>query len=75
VSAPTDAVGLIVEANNVSDEMRNRILEHFLRDYDQTRYGLAQAVARAAQDTESPDEADELESLAGGLLVGSVAMA
>ncbi len=47
---------------------RDALLAHFVRDYTPTRYGLAQAVARLAQDTDSPDEAADLEAAAGQIM-------
>lgn len=68
IEAPTAAVDNIVEEHGFSNEKREALLEYFLRDYDATQFGLAQAVSRLAQDTEDGDEADELESLAGKLI-------
>jgi hypothetical protein len=39
-----------------------------LKDYDQTRFGFAQAVSRLAQDIDDPDAAGDLEQLAGKII-------
>ena len=41
-----------------------------LREYDPTRYGMAQAVARLAQDETDPEQAGALEDLAGAIIRG-----
>lgn len=69
IEAPTAAVNQFVEGQSLSEEVRDGILAHFLRDYDQTRYGMAQAVARYAQDVTEAEAASTLEDLAGKLIV------
>ena len=68
IEAPGDAIDNVIKANSLPQETREHILAHFLRDYDQTRYGLSQAVSRYAQDVDSPDAADQLEVAAGRLI-------
>lgn len=70
IKAPRPAVENIAKLHDLSEDDQNSILDYFIQDYDRTQYGLAQAVARAAQDTEDPDKAETLEDLAGKLLVG-----
>lgn len=65
----TSAVENVIEANEISEEKKDALLEYFLRDYNKTQFGLAQAVSRLAQDTDDTDEADKLESLAGKLML------
>lgn len=71
VGAPSNAVDNVIEHYNLAEGDRDAILSHFLRDYDTTRYGLAQAVARTAQDTPDADKAQELEDAAGKIMVAS----
>lgn len=68
VAQPTSAVANLVANAEVDEDHKASILEHFLKDYRPTRYGLAQAVARAAQDVEDPDQAASLEELSGKLI-------
>ena len=71
VENPTSAVDNIIEANQINEEHKEALLTYFLRDYDPTRFGLAQAVSRLAQDTNDSDDADKLESIAGKMLVAA----
>ncbi len=68
VQEPKTAVEQIVKAHNLSDEKVDDILNHFIRDYEMTALGLAQAVARASQDVEDSDEAIVLEGISGAIL-------
>lgn len=65
---PATAIANLAEDHGLSDDARNAILAHFTRDYDATRYGLAQAVSRYAQDVDDSEQADELVTLAGSVL-------
>lgn len=47
---------------------RNGILKHLLVDGDLSKFGLANAVTRTAQDVESYDRATELERLGGNII-------
>lgn len=71
----TEAVNHLVKNASLSEEAKNDILGHFLRDYTPdghaTRYGLAQAVARHAQTYTGADEADDIESLSGQLITSN----
>lgn len=67
VVAPSSAVQNIVSSSHLTDTDREGILQYFLRDYDQNRWGLAQAVSRYAQDVDA-DKAVELESVSGSLI-------
>lgn len=69
IEKPTAAVESVIESNAINEEHREALLSYFLRDYDQTQFGLAQAVSRLAQDTDDSDEADRLESVAGKLML------
>lgn len=68
IKAPTGAVDNLVKNASLTDAAKDAILRHFLSDYDMTRYGLAGAVSRAAQDTESVEDAAALEDLSGKLI-------
>lgn len=68
IEAPTLAVAQTVKRFDLTEEAEEGILEHFLRDYSQDRYGLAQAVSRFAQDVDDGDAAADLEQAAGLLI-------
>lgn len=68
IAAPQAAVTNLVEAGGLNEAAKDAVLAYFLRDCDQSRYGLAQAVARHSQDTDDPDQAHDLESLAGRII-------
>lgn len=70
IEDPTSAMKNVVRDERMTDEQRESILEYFLRDYDQTRYGLAQAISRSAQDTDNADNAESLEDCAGRVMTG-----
>lgn len=70
IEEPTDAVENIVQICKFSDEDEKKILEYFLRDYDQTLFGLGQSVSRRAQDIENADKAAEFEQIAGNIMTG-----
>jgi hypothetical protein len=72
IDAPSAAVDQLIANSDLPQESRDAILSYFLADYDASRYGLSQAVARFAQDTDDADRASEIESLAGKVLVGAV---
>ena len=75
VTAPTAAAENVAKAAGLSDKSKDVLLGFFIRDYDQTRYGMAQAVARLAQEEPEAEKTAELEDLAGKLLRGEVALA
>lgn len=50
----------------MTDAQRDELLAHFAV-YAPTQWGLAQAVARVAQDVVDPDDAFDLERAAGKL--------
>jgi hypothetical protein len=53
---------------NFNDEEKANLLMHFAADGDYSKYGLINAVTRAAQDCESYDRAVELERLGGEII-------
>jgi hypothetical protein len=74
IRAPQSAVENVAKAAGLSDKGREALLSYFLGDYDMTRFGLAQAVARAAQDLPQLDDAAALEAVAGKVAAGEVAL-
>lgn len=69
IEAPTMAVDQVVSRSELTEESRDKILTYFLKDYQPTRYGLAQAVSRYAQDCEGVEQAAQVEEVAGSLMV------
>ncbi len=68
IEAPMAAVVSVAEVGGLTEEAKDGILAHFLRDYCPNRYGLAQATARYAQDVVDPESAALVEELAGRVL-------
>lgn len=68
IKAPETAVQNIAQAHSLTKEAKESILAYFVKDYDVTNYGLAQAVARYAQDENDGDTAADLEEVAGSIL-------
>lgn len=68
ILAPTPAVSQLIEATDITEGRKDSILQHFLQDYDTTRFGLAQAVSRVSQDAGDEDESSTLEKVAGQLI-------
>jgi hypothetical protein len=68
VDSPSAAIDNVVKTGTVNEEQREALMTYFLRDYDPTRFGFAQAVSRLAQDTDDSDVAGDLESLAGKII-------
>jgi hypothetical protein len=68
VESPAAAINNVIETGAVNEEQREALMTYFFKDYDQTRFGFAQAVSRLAQDLEDPDQAGDLESLAGRII-------
>jgi len=74
VTAPSAAVENVAKAAGLSEKGKEALLAHFLGDYDMTRFGLAQAVARYAQDADT-EAAPELEAIAGKVASGELVTA
>lgn len=53
---------------SLAETERNSILKHLLTSDDLTKFGLANAITRTAQDVESYDRATELERLGGTVI-------
>ncbi len=68
LSNPATALSNLAKDHGLSEDSRNAILAHFTRDYDATRYGLAQAVSRYAQDVDDSETANDLVVLAGSVM-------
>lgn len=68
IKNPSAAVNKVVTENRLSDAAKDSILAHFIRDYDSTRYGLAQAVSRYSQEVSDADVAHDVETLAGRVM-------
>lgn len=68
IEAPGAAVAQIVEREGLDEATKDSILAHFLRDYEATAYGLAQAISRASQDVTDADKSTDLETVAGKLI-------
>jgi hypothetical protein len=68
IEMPMAAVDNVIAGGMVNEEQRDALLTYFLKDYDSTRFGLAQAVSRVAQDLDDPDDAGELENAAGKII-------
>jgi hypothetical protein len=68
VEQPSAAIDNVIATGLVNEEQREALLTYFVRDYDPTRFGFAQAVSRMAQDTDDPDAAGDLEALAGRII-------
>lgn len=65
---PKEVIELTQKQYGFTNEESDRILEHFLRDNDNSLYGLANAVTRTSQDVDSYQRATELESLGWDIL-------
>lgn len=67
---PTDAVEAIANTLQLREGERDDVLEHLLKGDAMSRWGVANAITRAAQDATDYDRATELEKIGGDLLVG-----
>lgn len=68
IEKPVSAVENIMEAGNINEEHKEALMTYFMQDYAPTRFGLAQAVSRLAQDLQDGDDAYEMERLAGKII-------
>lgn len=68
IEKPISAVENIMEVGSINEEHKDALLSYFMQDYTPTRFGLAQAVSRLAQDLADGDEAYEMERLAGKII-------
>jgi hypothetical protein len=62
---PVAVVEVAAKRFDLNDTERTSVLQHLIRGGDLSQWGLANAVTRAAQDSESYDRATELEAAGG----------
>lgn len=65
---PSEVVELLGDRLKLGEEEKENVLLHYMQGGDTSKFGLIQAVTRAAQDCESYDRAVELERLGGGII-------
>jgi hypothetical protein len=63
-----EAVDNVVKLHTMTEDERDSLLSHFAV-YPKNQYGLGQAVARLAQDTDSAERANDLEEIAGNVMM------
>lgn len=68
VIAPSAALDNVVKIG-LPESAKDSVLTYFLGDYDRSAWGLSQAVARFAQDTPDAEAAEQIETIAGQLIV------
>lgn len=73
VAAPIEAIEKVCNSVEWSDDRKSAILLHFGAEAP-TRWGVSQAIARAAQDA-TAEVAIEIEAVAGQVLDGTLALA
>lgn len=67
-AAPEDVVEVTAKRFALNDTERSAILRHLIKGDDASVWGLANAITRTAQDSESYDRATELEALGGAVV-------
>ena len=65
---PEDCVEVFAEQQRLREGERKNLLRHFYAEDDFSRWGLANAVTRTAQDVKTYDRASELEELGGRVI-------
>jgi hypothetical protein len=65
---PEEVVEVTAKRFGLTDGERSSILKHLIRGDDMSKWGLANAVTRAAQDMDSYDRSTELEALGGDVV-------
>lgn len=65
---PVAAVEVLTRKLSLSTEENTSILRHLIEGGDLSRYGIANAVTRAAQDIESYDRATEMEGIGATII-------
>jgi hypothetical protein len=63
-----DVLEVTAERFSLNDGERSSILAHLIRGGDVSKYGLANAITRAAQDVDNYDRSTELEALGGKVI-------
>lgn len=66
---PVEAVKVLAKKLTLSEGEQGGILRHLIEGGDLSRWGIANAVTRTAQDVESYDRATEIESLGSNVLL------
>ena len=65
---PAAAVQVLGDSFDMNDDERGSILRHLIEGGDLSKWGVANAVTRAAQDLESYDRSDEFEGFGGKII-------
>lgn len=65
IANPRPALDAVVAAGLLTEQQRDDVFAHFIRDYKPTVWGLASAISRFAQDTDDAQLAADLEAAAG----------
>ena len=68
IGKPAEVVEVVADRFQLNDTEKENVLLQFMQGGDQSRFGLIQAVTRAAQDVESYDRAVELERMGGQII-------
>lgn len=67
-SKPAEVVEIVADRFQLNDTEKDNVLMQFMSGGDMSKFGLVQAVTRAAQDVASYDRAVELERLGGQII-------
>jgi len=65
---PVKAIEVLGDSFGFSDDERGRVLTHLIEGGDLSKWGVANAVTRAAQDLESYDRSDDFEGFGGRIV-------
>lgn len=65
---PAEIVEVVADRFQLNDSEKENVLLQFMQGGDHSKFGLVQAVTRAAQDVESYDRAVELERFGGQII-------
>lgn len=68
IGKPAEIVEVVADKFQLNDSEKENVLLQFMQGGDHSKFGLVQAVTRAAQDVESYDRAVELERLGGQII-------
>lgn len=68
VKKPVEAVEVLSKTFGLRDGEKGSVLENLIRDGDYSRWGVLNAITRAANDVDSYDRATELEEFGGRIL-------
>lgn len=67
-SRPSEVIEIVADNFQLNDTEKDSVLLHYMSGGDMSKFGLVQAVTRAAQDVASYDRAVELERLGGQII-------